>query len=544
MKPLDLHFIQRCGEHSWLSPTEIQMLEQQHRAGVDLATLVVKSGFMTEADLYSRFAQYAGVPFLKREELPQALGAAHGLLPAETQVQLNVLPLGHSGGVLQLATGTLAFETVEQLVFKRLSFRTQFSLVSPAILRLHLQSLHTNPEAAFQAEVLRLSKSQGQTASLEPFSNLLLRFAVAERATDIHIAPNGSLLQVYFRIDGVMQPMVALPSWFARYVSFVKVLADMDISEQRMPQDGSFNLSINGVPYTVRVSTIVTTFGERLALRLLCESSETPDVVALGYTQEAADVLQRVAAEPNGLIVVTGPTGSGKSSTLHAMLRMTDLIGRNVLTVEDPVEYALPMSGQTQVNKKAGYDFQRALRHFLRHDPDVILLGEMRDPETAKAAVDAAATGHLVLSTLHVTSTAGVPNRLISMGLNAMSLAENLRCVISQRLVRRLCRHCHQRRPLSETDQRWLGVSSADGGLRVGCPHCRGTGYLGRLPVYEILRVTPAVRQCIQSGGSADDLRLVLEAGDFVSMLGCAAQHVVRAHTDVDEVERVLGGRL
>lgn len=542
MSRIDHRFIELCRADGLINPMEAQLLTQQYRAGIDLEPLFLKGGFVTEEKLYRKIAQFLELRYVEPSEL-QVQRELQELMPTELQLQLNFTPLSKGTGFIEVVAGCLDFEAIEQAVFKRLSYRTRIHLCAPAAVRNMLRRSFSNAEAAFGAEVQRLTKLQGKTGTFDQFSTLLLRFAVAERATDIHITPYEGALQIYFRVDGVMRPMMALPAWFSRYISFLKVLSEMDISEQRMPQDGSFSLEINGVPYSIRVSTIVTAFGERIAMRLLCESSEVPDVVALGYTQAAADVLHEVANQPNGLIVVTGPTGSGKSSTLHAMIKMTDLIGRNVLTVEDPVEYLLPLAGQTQVNKKAGYDFQRALRHFLRHDPDVILLGEMRDPETAKAAVDAAATGHLVLSTLHVTSTSGVPNRLVSMGLHPVSLAENLRCVVSQRLVRRLCPHCRRFELLTPEDCRRLGVEQGQGGQRVGCEQCRGSGYLGRLPVYEILKITPQIRHLVQAEASADAIRDEMVRGGFSTMHDCARDQVLAGLVDAEEVERVLGAR-
>lgn len=542
MSKLDQSFIDSCVADQLLQGAEAQLLGQQWRAGIDLEPLLLKGGFITEEKLYRKVAGFLGLPYLESLNLDSVTGL-DVLLPAEMQRQFNLVVLGKEVGTLDVAMGSLSFEAVEQAIFKRLSYRTRFHLASPALIRSTLRNRFANAEAAFIQEVNRLNKLAGRSGGVEQFSNLLLRFAVAERATDIHLAPFTGALQIYFRVDGVMRPVMALPEWFCRYVSFLKVQADMDISEQRMPQDGSFACEVDGVPYSVRVSTVVTGLGERVAMRLLCESSEVPDVVALGYTPQAAALLNEVANQPNGLVVVTGPTGSGKSSTLHAMIKMTDLIGRNVLTVEDPVEYLLPLAGQTEVNKKAGYDFQRALRHFLRHDPDVILLGEMRDPETAKAAVDAAATGHLVLSTLHVTSTAGVPNRLVSMGLHPVSLAENLRCVISQRLVRRLCPHCRGKGPLSSLDLRRLGLEAGEGGQRIGCQQCRGSGYLGRLPVYEILKVTPQIRHLVQVQADADAIRDEMVKSGFKTMFDCAVDQVLAGQVDAEEVERVLGAR-
>lgn len=515
-------FIEFCIERDFLTATEVHFIRQQSAVVDDLAGLIVSNGFMTACDLLERFSIFSGIPFL--HSLPKIDSSKEVLarIPLDLQRSLNFLVTGIERGKVHIVCSHTNLSRISEVLFRRTGMVADFSVVSPELLRAYLQQTLFDPLTQFQGLIANTPESQ-LPSKLEAIFLALLESAVIMRATDVHIVAKDQLIHVLFRIDGVLQPFFALSPSLSRMVNYIKVQAEMDIAEQRLPQDGSFTLILTGAPFTIRVSTIPTRYGERVALRLLSESSETPDLNAIGYAETDAAILQVVANEPSGLIVVTGPTGSGKSTTLHAMLKMSDQIGRNVLTVEDPIEYLLPMAGQTEVNKRAGYDFQRALRHFLRHDPDVILLGEMRDSETAKAAIDAATTGHLVLSTLHVTTAMGVPNRLVSMGLNPLALGENLKCVIAQRLLRKLCSLC------------------GNGTQRLQCSHCQGTGYRGRIPTYEIVLVTQEIRSAIQCGASADQLRSILDGQNSKSMRQHAMELVSKHLTDIPEVERVLG---
>ena len=365
-----------------------------------------------------------------------------------------------------------------------------------------------------------------------------------ERATDIHLTPARHSLHVLLRVDGVLRPVMALPPPLVRLLVFIKLTADMDISEQRRPQDGSFHTPVLDSPFTVRVSTLVGADGERIVLRLLPERSELSGLSHLGFHADDVALLERVFAKPSGLVLITGPTGSGKSTTLHAALRMQSLIERNVLTVEDPVEYRVPGACQTEVNRRAGYEFSSALRHFLRHDPDVMLIGEIRDSETAQAAIEASATGHLVLSTLHVASVFGVVPRLRPLGLDAQTIADNLVAVINQRLLRRNCSQCSEPVRLSAAQRAWLELEEGgDGQVRAGrgCSHCAGSGYHGRLPVYEILVPDEALANAIADGGSREALRRLAQAAGFRSMVALARRRVREGQTSLAEVLRVVG---
>jgi general secretion pathway protein E len=290
------------------------------------------------------------------------------------------------------------------------------------------------------------------------------------------------------------------------------------------------------------VSSLVSEFGERLVLRLLPERADLARLDQLGFREHDIALLQKIFAKPSGMVLMTGPTGSGKSTTLHAALRLQALIELNILTVEDPIEYRLPTICQTEVNRRAGYEFSTALRHFLRHDPDVMLVGEIRDSETAHATVSASATGHLVLSTLHVASVFGVVPRLLPLGLDPQTIAENLVAVINQRLVRRNCPFCTRPFPASEAQQAWLGEhAAAQVAKGCGCERCGRTGYLGRLPVYEILVANDAVCNAIAAGASRAGLREIALQSGFEPIVEMAKWRIAQGQTTFDEVARVIG---
>ena len=287
-----------------------------------------------------------------------------------------------------------------------------------------------------------------------------------------------------------------------------------------------------------------------MVLRILADRSELGGLEDLGYRSDDVALLREVFARPAGLILITGPTGSGKSTTLHAALRMQSLIERNVLTIEDPIEYSVPGACQTEVNRRAGYDFGTVMRHFLRHDPDVMLIGEIRDSATAEAALDAASTGHLVLSTMHVGSVFGVVPRLRLLGVDSdpielpktETIAENLVTVINQRLIRRICPHCKTTRPINVRERRFFGVEfPAMVAYGTGCDACHASGYLGRLPVYEMILVSPELADAVGNDVPRQQIRQIASAAGHRSMLDMARWRTLQGETTVEEIDRSVG---
>ena len=372
--------------------------------------------------------------------------------------------------------------------------------------------------------------------------NALLTQAIKENASDIHIEPFENRLVIRYRVDGVLREVLEPPRKLAPLiVSRIKVMARLDIAEKRLPQDGRISLKVAGHPVDVRVSSLPSGHGERIVLRLLDKQAGRLDLEQLGLSPHNFEVLDRVIHKPHGIILVTGPTGSGKTTTLYAALQRINDRSRNILTVEDPIEYFLDGIGQTQVNPKVDMSFARGLRAILRQDPDVVMVGEIRDLETAQISIQASLTGHLVLSTLHTNTAAGAITRLRDMGVEPYLLSSTLLAVLAQRLVRKLCPHCREPRPASEQECRELGVDPAQPPViyhAVGCPKCSQLGYHGRTGIHEIIEVDEAMRPLIHDGMSELELeRLARTRGPSIRQDGM--QKVLQGITTMEEVLRV-----
>ncbi len=362
--------------------------------------------------------------------------------------------------------------------------------------------------------------------------NAMLSEAIKEGASDIHIETYEHTLTIRFRIDGVLREILRPNRKLASLlVSRIKVMAKLDIAEKRIPQDGRIALRIGGRAVDVRVSTLPSSHGERAVLRLLDKNSTHLDLQQLGMAQKGRDLLTDLLHKPHGIILVTGPTGSGKSTTLYAGLTQINSRERNILTVEDPVEYELDGIGQTQVNPKVDMTFARGLRAILRQDPDVVMVGEIRDLETAQIAVQASLTGHLVLSTLHTNTALGAVTRMQDMGVEPFLLSSSLLGVLAQRLVRTLCPHCREAHLATDKECQLMGIEQNQDTLiyrPVGCEECNGSGYRGRTGIYELIIVDDSVREMIHAG-----------KGEL------AIEHAIRSHTPSirqDGIDRVLEG--
>lgn len=340
--------------------------------------------------------------------------------------------------------------------------------------------------------------------------NMVFMQALKAGASDIHVEPFEHRSLVRFRVDGVLKDIYEPPrALHAALASRIKVMADLDIAEKRLPQDGRITLKLGGRPIDVRVSTLPTGHGERVVMRLLLKDADRLDLGRLGMAPDTLAAVDRLIHEPHGILLVTGPTGSGKTTTLYAALSRLDHAELNIMTVEDPIEYDLDGIGQTQVNPKVDMDFARALRAILRQDPDVVLVGEIRDLETAQIAVQASLTGHLVMATLHTNDSASAVPRLLDMGVEPFLLGSSLVGVLAQRLVRRLCPAC--REAYAPTVREWQAVAEGPVPARVwravGCPDCNGTGYRGRTGLYELLRIDDPLRRLIHDGAGEHAIR-------------------------------------
>lgn len=370
--------------------------------------------------------------------------------------------------------------------------------------------------------------------------NGLIAEAVRLGASDIHIEPFEQALIVRLRIDGVLREVLSLsPRIAAMLVSRVKVMAKLDIAEKRLPQDGRISLALGGKSLDVRVSTLPARMGERVVMRILDKDQAGLRLADLGMSPTVLNALRNAVREPHGIILVTGPTGSGKTTTLYAALAVLNDNSRNILTIEDPVEYAVHGIGQTQVNTKVGMTFAAGLRAILRQDPDVVMVGEIRDSETAQIAVQASLTGHLVLSTVHTNDAAGAVVRLRDMGVEPFLLASTLRLIIAQRLVRRLCEHCRAPEPADAAAAALAGIAPGQVHYRpVGCGHCGHTGYQGRLGIYEAIRVDDRLRRLIGQSASEQE---ITAAGLEATLGEEARRYILEGLTTVEEALRITG---
>ena len=393
-----------------------------------------------------------------------------------------------------------------------------------------------------QEEAEDLEKMAGQSPVIK-FVNYVISNAIREGASDIHIEPKEKLMKTRYRIDGVLFETMQSPlKMHPAIVSRIKIMANLDISERRLPQDGKIKVTAGGRTIDLRVSTLPTNHGEKVVIRVLDSKSILKDLEQLGMEPEVVSVFRKQIVLPHGILLVTGPTGSGKSTTLYSALCQMDGDKLNISTVEDPVEYELDFCNQVQANEKIGLDFAMALRSLLRQDPDVIMIGEIRDNQTARIAVQAALTGHLVLSTLHTNDAAGSVTRLVDIGIEAYLIAASLNAVLAQRLVRKICPNCKEIYEVSEHIREYVeraGVGADELFHGIGCDDCRGSGYVGRIGIYELLVIDEVFRDMINKDSSVSNMRRVFRESGQPTLFDDGIIKVKQGMTTIEEVLRV-----
>ncbi|MEQ8819168.1 MAG: GspE/PulE family protein [Sumerlaeia bacterium] len=395
-------------------------------------------------------------------------------------------------------------------------------------------------------DALAHGADNSEDAAIIRFVNQIIRDGYRLRATDIHFEPGEESFTIRYRLDGLLEEIKVPPAlrrFRAAITSRIKVMAQLNIADQRLPQDGRIPFRVGHDKFDLRVSVLPTPLGEAINLRLLRRDTVTFGLADLGFEEESLEALVRASSNPNGMILITGPTGSGKTTTLYSLLQNVSKPTVKTITVEDPVEYRLPGIIQLQVHEEIGFTFARALRSILRHDPDVVLVGEIRDTETADIAVRMSMTGHLVFSTLHTNDAVATVARLLDMDQEPFILASTLTCVLAQRLVRLLCPECRRVHPVPEATQALLGPEHFGPGaafsISEGCEACRHTGYRGRSVIYELLEVNDAIRRRIMERAPADDFRADLRARGIPSLRDNGVALARRGMTSLDEVLRV-----
>jgi general secretion pathway protein E len=550
-------------EGGFLSPE--QLVEADHQArrkGIPLGDFLVDSGFISEEQYLSVIGDLSGVPF--RGDLPS--GPSVRDLPHPLPIQFarkhSVFPFRDpDNGSLFVAVNKLDEEVLENV---RTLFADQVQAVlstrksiSEAINLTYERSSDSAGEVIENLEngdlAIRVSDLEepqdlldaSDEAPIINFVNSALYEAVKERASDIHIEPFEGDLSIRYRVDGVLHNAHQLPNKLhSPIISRIKVMANMDIAEKRLPQDGRIRIKIAGKDIDIRVSTVPTSFGERGVLRLLDRSQVLLGLEEIGMAGDHLVSMERVTTSSHGISLVTGPTGSGKTTTLYAALTRINSADKNIITVEDPVEYQLTGISQIQVNPKIKLTFATGLRSILRQDPNVIMVGEIRDLETAEIAIQASLTGHLVFSTLHTNDAAGAVTRLIDMGVEPFLVASSVTSILAQRLVRCICPRCREQyMPLKEELDE-IGIDSGqvpDGGIwkGKGCEHCLDTGYMGRTGIYELLLVTDAVKAAVLNNPDSGTIKRIALEGGMRTLRQDGASKILAGETTIEEVLRV-----
>jgi len=531
-------------------------ISEQQRLGRSLGRVLVEQGVLTESQLVAALATQIGMRFVDLADYPVD-GSAVAKVPDAVCRRHTLLPIGYDEGKLLVAmadpANVFALDDVKSIA--RMEVRPVVATkadVLAAINRYHrgdaeMDDLTMAIDAGEEEDDLSKVKEVTEDAPIVKFVNLLITQGIQDRASDIHIEPTEKDLRVRFRIDGVLHEVMRSPKTItAGVTSRLKIMADINIAERRIPQDGRLSVNTNGKKIDLRVATLPTVWGEKIVMRVLDNSTAMLKLSDLGFSDPNYEVYSKSFVKPYGMILVTGPTGSGKSTTLYATLNIVSRPEVNVITVEDPVEYRLPGINQVQTNAKAGLTFAAALRSILRSDPDIVLLGEIRDQETAHIAVEAALTGHLVLSTLHTNDAPSAIVRLTEMGIEPFLVGSALDCVLAQRLARRLCPKCKEGYTpspelLVENRFPWQdGMDLPTLYRPVGCAACAKTGYKGRLALHEVMAVSEEIeKMTVEHASSMAIAKVAVEQG-MITLRHDGLLKVLSGITSVEEIFRVV----
>ena len=537
------------------------LLARQQKEGGSFTASVVALGLGKEEGFLEKLAEAMGLPFLRVGEQPIPADVL-SKLPPKAVFQYNVVPVALENGVLRVATHDPFHPGLVDSLRLASGLRVRLAL-SPSVdlakaskkfygvgadtMEQMIQDNRIEVAPVEEALLKQDLSELDQEASVVKFVNQVIWEAYQDRGTDIHLEPMETDLRIRYRIDGVLH-QTPVPPQLKRFqpaiISRIKVMAGMDIAEKRLPQDGRISLRIRGEEIDVRVSTMPTVYGESVSLRLLMRSSGMLGMDKLGLNPQDETLLKKLIHKPHGILLVTGPTGSGKSTSLYAWLHTINSIDKRILTIEEPIEYEMAGINQIQVRPEIGLTFAVGLRHILRQDPDVIMVGEIRDKETAEIAIRAALTGHLVFSTLHTNDAAGAITRLVDMGIEPFLVASSVEALVAQRLVRRLCPACRKPWPV---DMELL--KAADFPLErlkegviyesSGCEECRLTGFRGRTGIYEILLVNDHIRPLVVSRASSNEIKGVAIRQGMRTLRTDGWNKVLQGVTTLEEVLRV-----
>lgn len=547
-------------EEGLITPVQLQeAVEEQRKTRHSLSRVIIDRGFVPEPTLVSMLAKHIGMPFVDLQDY-QIDTSAVTMVPEAVAKRYAALPVAFEDGKLVVAMSdpTNVFALDDMRTIARMEVRpviaTRTDILS-AIGRFSRMDESVEDIAAAavaeddSGEDLAKVKEIVEEAPIVKLVNLLITQAVNDRASDIHIEPGEKDVRIRYRIDGVLHEVMRSPkSIQSAAISRLKIMSDINIAERRIPQDGRVGLVVGGKAIDLRVATLPTVYGEKVVMRILDKSSVLLKLQDLGFSSHNFKRYESSYVKPYGMILVTGPTGSGKSTTLYATLNILNTPDRNTITVEDPVEYRLPGINQVQINQKAGLTFASALRSILRSDPDVVLIGEIRDRETAQIAIEAALTGHLVLSTLHTNDAPSAVGRLIEMGIEPFLVSSALDCVLAQRLIRKLCEKCKEPYEPSEEmlaesritiPQEMVG-SKLSLHRAVGCSACGKTGYRGRMAVHEVMLVSEEIERLTSERRSSEEIGSLAREQGMRVLRDDGVEKALLGLTSLEELLRVI----
>ena len=548
-------------EHGLLDAKQADRLRQEHKeSGKSIRELLTENAMVTEEQLLEALAAVSRLPIIRlyEQQLPLEV---RNLVRADLMRSHVVLPFAFDPddpGTVWVALNDPMNMKGRDLVAISSKCRIRPFLATTSDILVTIDRYFGTDEMREAAELYtrdneevddsleeQIMREDVNSSPVVMLVNSLVEQAVRQRASDIHVEAEPDRVRVRCRVDGVLYTTATyslrlLPAIVAR----IKIISGLDISEKRKPQDGRFSITVDRREYDIRVSMLPTVYGEKCVMRLNQKKALTHNKKTLGLSDEDMTKFDRILSYPNGIVLVTGPTGSGKSTTLYTALSELNSDMVNIVTVEDPVEANIEGINQVQVNVKADLTFANALRSILRQDPDIIMIGEIRDSETASIAVQASITGHLVVSTLHTNDTASSVTRLLDMGVESYLIADSTVGIIAQRLVRRLCPMCRRSRPVMDYEANYLGLAQEEKSEQliwepVGCQRCNGTGYYGRIGIYEIMEITPSLRNMIASRAATDRLRNAAIDEGMLTLKQSARRLVLEGTTTLAEMQRI-----
>ena len=545
-------------EQGLLSEEQLEHALNEHRnTPKSLGRTLIDLGYIRERDLVRALAEQVGLEFVDLSDYQVDPGATT-LLPDVIARRYRAIPIGERDGKLLVAmsdpANVYALDDIRAITNREVQPVVATATdIEQAIEKYggmgdQIEALSSEAASAVEGEELEGDMEAAlEDAPIVKLVNAIMTQAVADRASDVHIEPSERDVRVRFRVDGVLhEVMHSAKNIQNGLISRLKVMADMNIAEKRVPQDGRITMRVGTKALDLRVASLPTVFGEKIVIRILDKSQALMQLSELGFQEQAFKRYEEAYLKPYGTILVTGPTGSGKSTTLYATLNILNQADRNLITVEDPVEYRLPGVNQMQMNPKAGLTFASALRTILRADPDIILVGEVRDRETAMIAIEAALTGHLVLSTLHTNDAPSAVTRLTEMGVETFLVASAVDCVIAQRLARRLCERCkeaYEPDPVKLTEAgfpEWRTGEIKQLYRPAGCSACANTGYRGRFGLYEVMPMSEEIERLTVERASSDQIRSVAIQQGMLTLRDDGLEKAVQGLTSIEEIARVV----